>query len=359
MSRLAATTRFAGSAEEGKARDYCKSLLEARGFLVEAQPFEFSKAPALWGPSLTSALAATAVWLGAQLATRHHAPLLGLLADLGGLVAISLVAMLGAKVGVLGFPAQRMKSTNVVGVRRETAGRPTMWLCAHIDSKSQTIPMLVRVASTIFFAAFSLAVAVTILLIGLVPRVAERNSSVLVGLSWFAVVAALPVVLCFITNRSKGALDNATGVAAIILALDEIDPVTNVGVVITSGEELGLAGARHFAATESTGKVAINCDTVDDAGFFYCMASGNRRGRLNDALNRASAGSLRLNGMIPGILADNVAFSSSGWESFTLSRGNISTLGYVHTSRDTSDRLKGTGIAQASSLIAAIVKELA
>ena len=63
--------------------------------------------------------------------------------------------------------------------------------------------------------------------------------------------------------------------------------------------------------------------------------------------------------MIPGILADNVAFTAKGWESFTLSRGNIGTLGYVHTARDTSDRLKGTGIAQASSLIAAIVEELA
>jgi hypothetical protein len=282
-----------------------------------------------------------------------------LVVDLGGLFAISIVAMLGAKLGVLGFPTQRLKSANLVGVRPNVPSRPKIWLCAHIDSKSQTIPMLVRVASMIFFAALSIGVAVTILLILLIPRLAERNGAIATGLSWLAVVAALPVILCFISNRSNGALDNATGVAAIVLALDEIAPGTNIGVVITSGEELGLAGARYFAQAESAGKIAVNCDTIDDDGSFYCMASGNRRGRLNDALSRASAGALRLNGMIPGILADNVAFSSSGWESFTLSRGNLRTLGYVHTSRDTSARLKGTGIAQASSLIAAIVEELA
>ena len=62
--------------------------------------------------------------------------------------------------------------------------------------------------------------------------------------------------------------------------------------------------------------------------------------------------------MIPGILADNVAFTDAGWESFTISRGNIGTLGLVHTSRDVPDRIKGTGIAKAADLIAAIVQEL-
>lgn len=350
---------------------------------MDEQPFEYSLAPAFWGPSLTSALAATAVWLGAHLATRHQSPLIGLLTDLGGLAAIGLLAIWGAKTGVLGFPLQRSKSVNLVAVRRNGLSRPTTWLCAHIDSKSQTIPMLVRVSSTFFFAVLSLAVSASILVV-LVLTVCDdpgRFTSAISGfgqgamlLAWLAVVTALPVIFCFISNRSMGALDNATGVAAILLAAEEIGQSRNIGVVITSAEELGLAGARRFAAAESTGEIAINCDTIDDNGFFYCMARGTRSLKLDGAIDRAagrlgvktggmpgraSRGSLRLRPMIPGILADNVAFTSRGWESFTLSRGNIGTLGYVHTSRDTSDRLKGTGIAQASSLIAAIVEELA
>lgn len=228
--------------------------------------------------------------------------------------------------------------------------------------------MLVRVTSTIFFGVLSAAVAASILVV-LILTVCDdpgRFTTAISGfgnaatiLSWLTVVAALPIIFCFISNMSNGALDNATGVASIVLAAEQIDRSRNIGVVITSAEELGLAGARRFAAAESTGEIAINCDTVDDNGFFYCMASGARRPRLDEAIDRASRGSLRLRPMIPGILADNVAFTAKGWESFTLSRGNIGTLGYVHTSRDTSDRLKGTGIAEASSLIAAIVEELA
>ena len=264
-----------------------------------------------------------------------------------------------AKVGVLGFPLQRSRSVNLIAIPRNSMSRPEIWLSAHIDSKSQTIPMLVRVASTVMFAVLSAAVTVSIIILLFMPNVSSAIAGATTILSWLAVVAALPIILCFIANKSSGALDNASGVASVILAAGLIGPTKNVGVVITSGEELGLAGARHFAATESTGKTAINCDTIDDEGDFRCMASGKHSERLNHAIGQASDGSLRLTPMIPGIIADNVAFSAKGWASFTLSRGNISTLGYVHTSRDMSDRLKGTGIAQASSLIAAIVEELA
>ena len=158
------------------------------------------------------------------------------------------------------------------------------------------------------------------------------------------------------------------------LAADQIDTPRNIGIVITSGEELGLAGARYFASTEQGGEVAINCDTIDDVGAFRCMASGKRIGRLDDAIDRAASrlgvetsglpgrprrASLRLRPMLPGLLADNMAFTDAGWESFTLSRGNIGTLSLVHTSNDVSSRLNGTGIAKAAQLVAAIVEELA
>jgi hypothetical protein len=306
-----------------------------------------------------STLAAAAVWTGAHFATRHHAPLAGLVIDLGGLFLIGVLAMWVARAGVPGFPLQRSRSVNLVAVPPNSVSRPEIWLSAHIDSKSQTIPMIVRVASTVVFAVLSAAVALAIIVMLFMPNLSSTIAGATIVLSWLAVVAALPIILCFIADRSTGALDNASGVASVILAAELITGTGNVGVVITSGEELGLAGARHFAAIESNGKIAINCDTIDDDGSFRCMSSGLHPKRLNDAIGRASRGSLHLTPMIPGIIADNVAFTAEGWESFTLSRGNISTLGYVHTSGDTSDRLKGTGIAQASSLIAAIVQELA
>jgi hypothetical protein len=186
------------------------------------------------------------------------------------------------------------------------------------------------------------------------------------------VITALPIVLCFVGNKSRGALDNATGVASILLALENLGRQTAVGVLITSAEELGLAGARHFVENEPEPGTAINCDTIDDAGKFICMSGKAATHRLDAAVDRAarrlhvetvfgsrgSRGNLRLRGMIPGILADSAAFNDAGWESFTLSRGNIATLGYVHTPRDLPHRIGGAGIAQAAGLIAAIVEEL-
>jgi hypothetical protein len=47
-----------------------------------------------------------------------------------------------ARDGVLSFPAQRSTSVNLVATRG--GGTPAVWLMAHLDSKSQPIPILVR-----------------------------------------------------------------------------------------------------------------------------------------------------------------------------------------------------------------------
>ena len=368
--------------DEKQARGYCRTLLEESGFTVREQAFEFSAGPGRWGPSLGALLAAISVWAAAHIATRHHAPWLGLFVNLAGLGAVSVAGYLMARYGVAGLPIDRCAATNLVATPSASELRPVVWLIAHIDSKSQTIPMVVRVGASIVFALMSAGVMASLVIMcvfglndqpdnfmGAIKSVSAAASI----LSWMAAAAALPIILCFVGNRSLGALDNATGVASVILAAGILGDSANIGVVITSGEELGLAGARHFTATETEAGIAINCDTIDDYGKFICMASGARMQRLDGAIDRAASklqfatagrpgrsgrGALRLRGMIPGILADNIAFTDAGWESFTLSRGNIATLGYVHTSRDVPDRITGTGIAQAASFIAAIVQEL-
>jgi hypothetical protein len=63
--------------------------------------------------------------------------------------------------------------------------------------------------------------------------------------------------------------------------------------------------------------------------------------------------------MIPGILADSMAFADRGIESVTVSRGTLSTLARIHTRRDNSIALTGSGVAEASALLAALTRELA
>ncbi len=330
-------------------------------------------------------MAATIVWLAAHFAAKHHMPVLGLIVNIFGLGLLSLAGYWISRYGVLSLSVMRSRATNLVATRGGADSRPFVWLVAHLDSKSQTIPMALRIASAVTFALIGAGVMASVLVLAMFGFPFQSTgftntapfATAATILSYLAGVAALPIIFCFIGNRSPGALDNASGVASVILAAQTLGAGSNVGVLITSAEELGLAGARHFVATEVETGIAINCDTIDDDGKFICMASGAKISRLDQAIDRAASrlqmetvnaaafsGSrmgprmVRLREMIPGILADNIAFTDAGWESFTLSRGNIATLACVHTSRDVPDRIEGTGIAKAASLIAAIVQEL-
>jgi hypothetical protein len=63
--------------------------------------------------------------------------------------------------------------------------------------------------------------------------------------------------------------------------------------------------------------------------------------------------------MIPGILADSIAFSDLGIDAVTVSRGTLSTLARIHTRRDNSAVLTGEGVAEASRFLSDLARQLA
>lgn len=367
MRALAENPRYAGTPAESAARAFCAGLLREKGYSVAEEGFTFSDFPARWGPALSALLfAALSVAVG-FLAMFHH-PLGGLAAGVAGTVVIAVAGRYLIRRGVLDLRFRRTSSVNLVASPK--GGDPRIWLAAHIDSKSQTIPMLLRVASVIAFAVLFTSVMVAAAIIAtLEPHsTLERTlASFSHHASVLSVVALVPLMICFIGNDSHGALDNASGVAALLLAAGELRG-KGIGIVITSGEELALAGARAFVRDSGRSGIALNCDTIDGDGEFLCMSASRRSPRLGQAIDRAAArigietrrgrGGSPLRPMLPGVLADNVAFTDGGWESFTLSRGNLRTLARVHTSRDTAGSFDGAGIAQAALFLVAIVEEL-
>ena len=253
------------------------------------------------------------------------------------------------------FRFMRARSVNLEARR----GSPKLWLVAHLDSKGQTIPMLVRISGSVIQAIVA-AVALGMLVYALAGVVFSARAWE--SLQVAAVIAAVPTLLCWVRNDSHGALDNATGVVAVLLAARALADVRNVGVLLTSGEELGLAGARNWAVRAPRDITALNSDTFDDSGTWRCMHTGNPPERLSAAVE-TSASRLGFNlargRMIPGILADSIAFSDLGIEAVTLSRGTLSTLARIHTRRDNSAVLTGKGAADASRLLADLARQLA
>ena len=332
-------------------------MLRTAGFTVREERFDFSEFPSRWAPALLSLVIGVAVMSVGHAAVVTHEPLLPIVIAILVLGVVWLFARYLTVRGVLDFPVSRSSSANLIAT--PTPHEPAVWLVAHLDSKSQTIPMLVRIAAVTVFAVAALAVMAAAAVVAIAgngsPDVQHQASAVAHHASLALMISSLPLVLCFIGNRSRGALDNATGVAAVLLAVQKFDG-RNIGVLLTSAEELGLAGSRAFVRAHPQRSVAINCDTVDDVGGFLCMRSRRLSPVLEGAVRSASGTGTRV--MLPGVLADNIAFSDAGWDSFTISRGNLGTLARVHTSRDRADHIDGTGIAQASLLIAAIVEEL-
>jgi hypothetical protein len=274
----------------------------------------------------------------------------------GALIAILfLVDGYAKRRWITSFPAQRASSVNLEARR----GSPGVWLVAHLDSKSQTVPMLLRIAGSIAVATVAALTLLAVLsaIVGL-----DGGTRVWNTLQVAAIVVALPGVSCFVRNKSVGAVDNASGAVAAILAAQSPSSPTDLGVLITSAEELGLAGARGWCGSAQLEDFILNCDTVDDVGGWRAMYTTVRPKRLGDAAVRLGARlglRLRVGRLIPGILADSIPFSDRGMEAVTISRGTLGTLARIHTRRDFSIAMTGKGAAEASVLLSALAKELA
>ncbi|MGZ8458485.1 MAG: M28 family peptidase, partial [Gemmatirosa sp.] len=182
----------------------------------------------------------------------------------------------------------------------------------------------------------------------------------------FGAIAGVPVAASIVTARSPGALDDASGVATVLLAAEALRDLSAApGVLLTSAEELGLAGARAWtaqrrAAGEAPG-IALNVDGVDDVGALTVMTGVQAPPAVVAALRAGAetAGlTIAVRRLVPGILVDAVALADAGWATVTLSRGNWGTLARIHTSQDTVDRLHGTGVDEAARVLAAAARAL-
>jgi hypothetical protein len=354
VERLSEKPRFAGSEEEADARALCRLELERAGLECIERPFEYSQWPGRWGTPVAAALQTATIFIVARTAS-HRGPLVALIIGAALYVALIFASADVKRRWIIALPFQRSKSVNLEAAR----GDPSVWLVAHLDSKSQTMPMLIRIASSIGMAAVTVSAAV-VLLLSLRGDTDASATWRVIEIS--ALIVALPSILCWARNQSTGALDNASGVAAVLLAAQSLSSMRTLGVLITSGEEMGLAGARVWAAKAPPGITALNCDTIDDAGIWRMMYTGPIPRRINAAAEAISSSTVLkavMGRMIPGILADSMAFADRGIESVTVSRGSTSTLARIHTRRDNSIAFTGSGVAEASALLAALTRELA
>jgi hypothetical protein len=264
---------------------------------------------------------------------------------IAGVVVVALAGRWLARYGVLALPIMRRRGVNLEAHRDGTP--PSVWLVAHLDSKSQPISLVVRAAGIVVLLAAWIA--------ALIAAGSDMSARAWLAVVGVAFIGALPVTFSLVGSASPGAVDNAAGVATVLAAAQILPPTTPVGILITDAEELGLAGARAWCA-EHAPAIALNCDGVDDQGPLTLMWTRPRPRWIQEAFR--SAKGLRVIPLVPGVLADSIAFSDAGWEAVTLSRGTLRTLGRIHTRRDNLENLHGTGIAEAALALASAADTL-
>jgi len=245
-----------------------------------------------------------------------------------------------------------LAGVNLIAVR--PGGRVAAWLVAHYDAKGQPLSMAGRLVAAGLGALVGLglvAAAVRALAAGApgAAAVALASAAVLVG----ALLAGTRV-----TDRSPGAVDNATGVLTALAIADRLPAGAPVGVIFSDAEEYGLAGARALARERPQllrDTAVLNFDGIDDGG--RTRAVVHRAGPLAAAAV-AGAGA-RPARWLP-VLVDGRALARAAAESVTLVRGDWRTARVVHTPRDTAGRLALAGVeAVAAGVAAALAARLA
>ncbi|CAN5912085.1 hypothetical protein BH11GEM1_BH11GEM1_13310 [soil metagenome] len=346
--------RPSGGEGERAARDYAASELRSLGFHVREESFSFSTLPGRYATPIAGALLGGTIVAACGMALRS-APATAVAAVFGaGVLATGLFARWMLADGVLTAPWLRAEGVNLVATRGTTA--PRVWLVAHLDSKSQPLPSAARVAGIVVLAA-----ALVLVLASLLLTLGGHASRTM---WWVALctgaIGALPVMASIVGARSDGAVDNASGVAAVLAAAALVSRDVSCGVLLPGAEELGLAGARAWATGHDSG-IALNCDGVDDEGRLMIMYDMEMPHAVVAAVRAAAAPRMRARArrMPLGLLTDSTALAGAGWQAVTVSHGSLATLRRVHTSRDSLAVRRGTAIDDVAGILARAADALA
>ncbi|HET9984019.1 MAG TPA: M28 family peptidase [Longimicrobiales bacterium] len=350
-----ARPRLTGTPGAAAVSAHMRGELEGLGYEVRELPFSFSTWPGRFGVSIVGVLvllgSAGAAWLAG---TRQ-----------GGW-ALIVLAVVAALIGVVGYtgrsaisrlPWGRIETANWLVVR--PGARPRYIVAAHRDSKGQPVPLALRAAAVV--AALLTAVALVLLAMASLLGPPWWKLAVpawiigVVGVAAGAVLAA-----CVVTNGSPGALDNATGLAALLGLARREAGSDDIAFLVTDGEELGLAGAAAVGRQLPRVYGIINLDGLDDEGDFHIIEQHGlpRRGlapQLAAALLAAAArlGTRAERRALPvGVMVDHIPLVEAGFPAVTLMRGTARSLRRVHRPEDDAAHLNGVGAAAAVALVA-------
>jgi hypothetical protein len=386
------TPRLVGTEQEQATGQKIASTLESFGYQVEPQPFHFADASSV---VLAVEIIATQVLIGITLwlyslgspaqtvSALFLFLLIGLTGPINRAVQESCVTPASDRRG-----AFWMRLFSRLGKRYQTynywaqlsgpvsePGGTQLILVAHYDSKSQAMPLVVRIALFVIGIGGSALFAALILASSFYPPLAVAAQ--IVGV--LSILAGIPLWFLNQGNASPGAIDDASGVGVVLHLAEALschpDVCRQLGlsILITSAEELSTMGAVAFVRQNEsqlrqqakTGRLyVLNFDGPGVDGKLYWVGKEPAGEPAAEPplifLARQACKELDLalgRFTLPGALFDHIPFSNLG-----LDAGSLIAIGRdsikVHTPQDTPDRLDARGFDQAGKVALQIMSRL-
>jgi Peptidase family M28 len=386
------TPRLVGTEEEQAIGRQIAACLEGFGYQVDSLPFSFSDASSL-------VLAAEIIFIQVLIGITLWLHYLSLPAQsISALFILLLIVFLGpinrlvqvrslasaplgldsSRIGLFARLGKRYQTSNYWAKLRGAAPEPggaQLILVAHYDTKSQAIPLVVRIA------LFVIGIGGSAMFAGLV--LADPSylplSVVAQIVGAISLLAGIPLWFLSQGNASPGAIDDASGVGVVLHLAEalsshpEVCRQLGLSILITSAEELSTMGSVAFVRQygpqlrqqAKAGRVyVLNFDGPGVNGKLYWVgkesAGEQTAGPSLLSLARQACKELDLplgRFTLPGALFDHIPFSDLGLEAGSLIAVGRDSL-KVHTPQDTPDRLDVRGFDQAGRVALHMIHRL-
>ncbi len=375
--------RRTGSPGEAAAVGYITDRLRGFGFDVREDPFSFSTALKLF---MKLTILSILVTLLLVFFLFYVNPFLT-----GVVVALMLFLVLRFMSGIpfvatvrgllfrkLPFSG-RQESRNIVATTAtgSTVKRPHVYILAHYDSKSQSLPLIYRM------------VLIGVFYFGCIYILGHY---ILAALVWGSPGGWLYAAYCLVNfsgilllsmaegNYSPGAIDNASGVgtllhlAEIVSREPEFFKDVDITFVATGAEEEALAGAFHLTKSLTDDAVEdkdncyfINLDGVGLNGRIYCthkigihLTFTRGQGdfaRLVKEAGREEGLEVKAPPVVLGAAFDHFPLVYEGFNAVTLSTISKKAR-VVHTSKDGIDQLELEGFDTTGRLVLRVIDKI-
>ena len=366
-----ATPRLVGSAGEAETQDYIVEQFTELGLDVSWEPFVFTKFPAEVLPRILSALflliILTVPWFGERF------PIPVCFACVLSLTIAMFFTQWQKRLEGLYDVGRRHRTENIIATNNANRDNntPVFLFVAHYDSKSQVLPIAVRMMA--YGIAIVGLIALTIVMLVKVIALVWLPNYIVWGLAGITSFCLLLLQINLTENRSPGGFDNASGVgvmlevARVMMARDE---EKSVMFLATGAEEYGMCGAlryiqAHADEYDQENTYVINLDGLGVGnGVNLITRYGIPPTRTTRTLRNLFQTSSEALGIevseryLPiGVGLDSIPIASRGFETVTLTARGVGSVALkIHSKQDQSELLNEKSLQQVGELIVDVIE---